>query len=402
MFPITTAPRRVVQVLGSIGVSAALSKSALLAGPALLYPIWGPWLRAGARNAELYLRQFRRLGLWRAQVIGVDIQVMPYAYIRQAAAGGGAGGAPYGTADSVSVVVGDPWPGGARAQLRFPYTPGCEELVAGESAEMLVLCRDGAFQSFKVVREVYFPQSGLWLADYPFVNRDVFLDVSLAVERGRQMQRQEAAEWAGGGGGGVDGVGVGFDRSGVGFGGGFGGEPGGFGAAAASPPPAYSAGGWAAPAYDVGAIDAAAVADPPSQQQPQQPQQQEEQQPQASSSSGDVLLASYRPVEDGGAASAAAAPDVAAGFSGGAAEQQQQAAVGGEPPAGPPPGTYYINEEGYAVPYDNGGGGGGYGYGGGSDGGGSNAGAYAGSGYGQQAAAASEQAAAAARGAWRQ
>jgi hypothetical protein len=55
-------------VLGSIGVSAALSKTALLAGPALLYPMWGPWIRAGARNAELYLRQFRSLGLWRAQV----------------------------------------------------------------------------------------------------------------------------------------------------------------------------------------------------------------------------------------------------------------------------------------------------------------------------------------------
>lgn len=38
---------------------------------------------------------------------------------------------------------------------------------------------------------MYFPQSGLWLADYPFVNRDVFLDISLAVERGRQMQQRE-------------------------------------------------------------------------------------------------------------------------------------------------------------------------------------------------------------------
>lgn len=55
-------------MLGSIGVSAALSKTALLAGPALLYPVWGPWIRAGVRNAELYLRQFKSLGLWRAQV----------------------------------------------------------------------------------------------------------------------------------------------------------------------------------------------------------------------------------------------------------------------------------------------------------------------------------------------
>jgi hypothetical protein len=71
---------------------------------------------------------------------------MPYAYVRAASGSG----APYTPADSVSVVVGDPWPGGARAALRFPYAPGCEELVAGESAELLVLCRDDGFQSFKV------------------------------------------------------------------------------------------------------------------------------------------------------------------------------------------------------------------------------------------------------------
>lgn len=74
-----------MQVLGSIGVSAALSKSALLAGPALLYPIWGPWIRAGVRNAELYLRQFKSLGLWRAQVRRAARGV------RRAACGGGGG-----------------------------------------------------------------------------------------------------------------------------------------------------------------------------------------------------------------------------------------------------------------------------------------------------------------------
>lgn len=38
---------------------------------------------------------------------------MPYAYTRAAAAGG-----PYTAADSITVVVGDPWAGGARAQVR--------------------------------------------------------------------------------------------------------------------------------------------------------------------------------------------------------------------------------------------------------------------------------------------
>jgi hypothetical protein len=40
-------------VLGSFGLSVALSKSAVLAGPALLFPIWGPWMRAGVRNIQV-------------------------------------------------------------------------------------------------------------------------------------------------------------------------------------------------------------------------------------------------------------------------------------------------------------------------------------------------------------
>lgn len=60
--------RRVVQYLGSLGASVILSKAAVLAGPALLYPIWSPWIRAGLRNVDLYSQSFAAIGLWRAQV----------------------------------------------------------------------------------------------------------------------------------------------------------------------------------------------------------------------------------------------------------------------------------------------------------------------------------------------
>ena len=38
---------------------------------------------------------------------------------------------------------------------------------------------------------MYLLQSGLWLSDYPFVDRSAFLDLSLAVERQRQQQTVE-------------------------------------------------------------------------------------------------------------------------------------------------------------------------------------------------------------------
>jgi hypothetical protein len=121
--PRAAAPlrRRVVQLLGSVGASVVLSKAALLAGPALLYPVspraaplrtaptpapcmtprytagspavrtclqrhdcragqgsrcgchralqvWSPWIRAGMRNLTLYSSSFSAVGLWRAEV----------------------------------------------------------------------------------------------------------------------------------------------------------------------------------------------------------------------------------------------------------------------------------------------------------------------------------------------
>ena len=34
-------------LLGSLGASLLISKAVVLAAPALLYPLWNPWIRAG-------------------------------------------------------------------------------------------------------------------------------------------------------------------------------------------------------------------------------------------------------------------------------------------------------------------------------------------------------------------
>lgn len=41
------------------------------------------------------------------------------------------------------------------------------------------------FAGFKALKEAYLPESSLWLADYPYVNRDAFLELSLEIERER-------------------------------------------------------------------------------------------------------------------------------------------------------------------------------------------------------------------------
>lgn len=56
------------------------------------------------------------------QVLGVNITTIPYAYARTERPPPSLGQASLG--DTISIVIGDPWEGGARAQLTFPYLPG--------------------------------------------------------------------------------------------------------------------------------------------------------------------------------------------------------------------------------------------------------------------------------------
>ena len=53
-----------------------------------------------------------------------------------------------------------------------------------------MVSKDASFYSFKALQEAYLPESGAWLARYPFVDKDVFLDVSLDVERERRQENR--------------------------------------------------------------------------------------------------------------------------------------------------------------------------------------------------------------------
>jgi hypothetical protein len=54
--------------------------------------------------------------------------------------------------------------------------------------EVLVMSNSQYFEEFVVVRDVYIPTLRLWLADYPFIKRDVFERLSEDVYWSRQYE----------------------------------------------------------------------------------------------------------------------------------------------------------------------------------------------------------------------
>ena len=64
-----------------------------------------------------------------------------------------------------------------------------------------MLSNGRSFDRFKALKEFYLPETGLWLCDYPYVDRREFAALSVAVDAERR--EEEAAAAAGVGGSGV-------------------------------------------------------------------------------------------------------------------------------------------------------------------------------------------------------
>lgn len=62
----------------------------------------------------------------------------------------------------------------------------CEQLRTSDQVEVLVMSSEPYFEDFQVVRDLYVPAIGLWLADYPFLKRDAFQRLSEDIYWSRQ------------------------------------------------------------------------------------------------------------------------------------------------------------------------------------------------------------------------
>lgn len=80
-----------------------------------------------------------------------------------------------------TIVVGEE--NGAQTKLVLPFDARYEFLRPGQPAEVLVLSDSTSFADIKAIKDVYLPDNGMWLAEYPYIDRPEFLEVSLEIER---------------------------------------------------------------------------------------------------------------------------------------------------------------------------------------------------------------------------
>lgn len=165
----------------SLALTVLLSKIAVLAASTLTWPLWWPWAQAASKNYSLR-KQSGYAGLWRTQVLEVEARGRP----RPPVGGDGSSkrrpsSSMFSTMRTTRVVLGDPE--GAQTEFVLPQDARYELVQPGQPAELIVLSDTPTFDSFKAVKDVYLPDCGLWLSEYPYLDRTEFLELSLEVER---------------------------------------------------------------------------------------------------------------------------------------------------------------------------------------------------------------------------
>lgn len=181
----------------SLALTVLLSKAALLAAGTLTWPLWWPWARAAGKNYNLR-KQNGYAGLWRTQILEVESRGRPR--VQYADEVTGERDTPPGTKGTrfsaniktTRILLGDQ--DGAKTEFMLPHDARFDLIRPGEPAEVIVLSESPSFESFKAVKDVYLPECGLWLSEYPYLDRTEFLELSLEIEREVKSETRDVYE----------------------------------------------------------------------------------------------------------------------------------------------------------------------------------------------------------------
>ena len=138
-----------------------------------LYWLWGPVMWASLRNLEC--RRFGYCGFWRGEIQDV--------FLTEELIGKEENVNDRGDLVIVenrerclNLIVGDET--GFSSRLQVPIKRNYQGLQVGDVAEMLLLSNRSDLGRIGKTTDIYIPRSNVWVSDYPFVQRDVFVEVS--------------------------------------------------------------------------------------------------------------------------------------------------------------------------------------------------------------------------------
>jgi hypothetical protein len=163
----------VIWLIGKASGNDAAAIILLLQIIAGLYWFWNPVYAAVLRNAKC--RRFKYSGFWRGRVLDIYLSED---LVREEQTVNKLGELVIieNRERRLNLVVGDE--SGFTASIQSPLRRIYKGIKPGQIAEMLVLSNRGDLEQIDLVTDVYLPTLDLWIGEYPYLARDVFLEVS--------------------------------------------------------------------------------------------------------------------------------------------------------------------------------------------------------------------------------
>jgi hypothetical protein len=148
-----------------------------------LYWLWGPAIQASFRN-QTY-RRLRYSGFWQGQVLDV--------YITEELIGKEESVDKRGELVIVekrerrlNLEIGDET--GFETKFQARLSPQHRVIRPGDQAEMMVLSRRPDLEDIDHISDIYLPRHRLWVSDYPWLQRDIFEQMSAEFNRSRSRR----------------------------------------------------------------------------------------------------------------------------------------------------------------------------------------------------------------------
>lgn len=163
----------VVLILNALVGNQGEALILLLGGIVALYWLWCPVYQASLRNSAS--RRFKYSGFWRGQVLDV--------YLTEELIGEEETVNQRGELVIVenrerwiNLALGDET--GFEVEVQAPLQRIHKGIKPGQTAELLVLSNELDLSQINKISDAYLPQKDLWVGQYPYIQRDVFLEVS--------------------------------------------------------------------------------------------------------------------------------------------------------------------------------------------------------------------------------
>ena len=168
----------VIWITGLILGAGGQGLSLILRVIAGLYWLWGPVYWASLRNASY--RRYPYSAFWRGRILDVYIteelinelptinKLGDFTIVEN-------------REKRINLEVGDK--SGFRTNIQAPLRRIHKVINPGKAVQGLLLSNDPNFSKIAKITDVYVPRDKLWVGEYPYLRRDVFLDVSRKLAR---------------------------------------------------------------------------------------------------------------------------------------------------------------------------------------------------------------------------